>query len=403
MQRWPLSLTQEGYARRLRGLDARPVNVTLALGLDATPPEVVESRLTRIAEREPLLRASLPADGSGTLTIAEPREVRLSVTEGVAPEALEEHLQHDTQHVFAADEPLWRPRLLRLTDGTDALSLNFHHIVFDGVSRGLFLRALAEPGTPPTADGTTYDRFARWQHDRFARADRDADFWRGYLDGWAHNQHVNLGFARNLDRPLDHACLHETVQLTGVRLWEVLRWGRRRGVSLFTQVLAALSVALGEATGEPENPVRATFHGRPPGFERTLGCFGQDVVVRLPTKSVGLEEALASAKRSWNELGDHRFTPYRLVRQAVGGWSQPFRPVIVTLNSFSTPTGTEAFGRPAAVLDVPELIAEEGLHIQLSQAANTVTLDCSYHPVRFSTSDVQEFLGRVTTALQEPH
>ncbi|MEU6373196.1 condensation domain-containing protein [Streptomyces sp. NPDC046909] len=404
MERWPLSLTQESYSRRLRGLDERPVNVTLALRLGDPSRESVERRLSRISEQAPLLRASLSPADAAPLTIHDRPRIRLLETTGVDPADLAEHLQHDTRHVFAEDELLWKPRLIRLTDGSAVLSLAFHHIVFDGVSRGLFLRALGTESPAPAAHGgTPYVEFARWQRANFTEDGPDVRFWRAHLAGLAHNQHVNLGFARNLDQPLDSASRHESVRLTGVELWQILRWGRRRGVSLFTQVLAALAAALGEATGEPENVVRATFHGRPPGHEGTIGCFGQDVTLRLPTKPVGLAESLTSTTRAWNELGDHRFTPYGLVRRAVGGSTLPFRPVVVTLNSFSTPSAVPAFGQEATVVEVPESLPEEGLHIQLSQAPNTLTLECSYHPVRFAAADVRAFLDRVTAILREPH
>ncbi|WP_329126895.1 condensation domain-containing protein [Streptomyces sp. NBC_01465] len=404
MDRWPLSLTQESYSTRLRGLDERPVNVTLALGLDDPPSELIEQHLRAICSREPLLRASLDLAEPATLTIHDRPRVPLSVTDGLDPAVVGEQVQHDTQHVFAAGEPLWRAHLLRTADRTTTLSLNFHHLVFDGVSRGLFLRSLASAAHANSANSAApYAEFAHWQRERFTADGEDMRFWRDYLKGWAHNQHVPLGFAKNLDQPLDNSCRHHAVRLAGVATWQVLRWGRRHGVSLFMQVLAALSVALGEATEAPENLVRATFHGRPSGFERTIGCFGQDVTLRLPTHQVALADALASTRHAWDELGDHKFTPYRCVRQAAGGSALPFRPVIVTLNSFSTPTAASAFGEEAAVLDVPEFLPEEGLHLQLSQTPQALTLECSYHPVRFASQDIEQFLQRIMSILQEPH
>jgi hypothetical protein len=305
-QDWPLSLTQAGYAQRLRGYNEKPANVMLALDIGTTPADRVAQELARLGSAEPLLRSTLADGESGSLRIEDSHRAELGVTPELDRTALDEYLYRHSQYLFAAGEPLWRPQLIPITDGANVLALAFHHIIFDGVSRGVLLRSLAAQESAPQSRPPLYREFARRQQEAFESNAQHTSFWHGYLDGWAHNRHVDLGFARNLDQPLDDGCAQQTASLTGLPLWQALKWGRQHGASLFVQVLSALSVALGETSGDSENLVRATFHGRPPGFEDTLGCFGHDVVVRLPTESVPLDRALATTSAAWDGLGDPR-------------------------------------------------------------------------------------------------
>ncbi|MDP9121826.1 MAG: condensation domain-containing protein, partial [Acidobacteriota bacterium] len=138
--------------------------------------------------------------------------------------------------------PLLRACLLRLAEEENLLLVNLHHISADGWSLDIFGRecgaiyaALVEgrPASLPELAHQCVDH-AEWQADWLlsAKARRQLDWWKGYLDGVSPAAFALPGGAPGPVRA-SSAVSRQTVPLSPDLLAEIQAVGRRRGASLY--------------------------------------------------------------------------------------------------------------------------------------------------------------------------
>ncbi|MCZ0971639.1 condensation domain-containing protein [Streptomyces albulus] len=150
-----------------------PLASWLAPDVDVT---ALRTALQSLLDRHPQLRATVRTeDGEPFLSVDGWQELSfvqryLTVTDDAV---VLERLREEVRRPFdLARGPLLRATLHSLADGRRALLLVFHHLVFDGVSIGVFLRELedayraAAQGRAPsaTAPSATYADFTTRQH-----------------------------------------------------------------------------------------------------------------------------------------------------------------------------------------------------------------------------------------------
>ncbi|MEV6344746.1 condensation domain-containing protein [Actinoplanes sp. NPDC051851] len=394
-QTWPVGHSQVSYVSRFAENGAGPANVATAVAVDDLSLREVRDAIEAVAARQPLLRASF--DGEGLSVDDRPVVVAGEYGPMTVAQA-HRSLEQQAGEVRGYGEPLWTARVLEVPGGRRILGFAFHHLIFDGMSGRVFWEQLRDPGAAPA--GRSYREFVEWQRERFGDPGPALEFWRRHLDGLAHNQHTPIRFARRLGEPLTGPSDNVKVVLTGRALRRAVALSRSRRLSLFAVGMSALTVVLADASEAGEAVVRIAFHGRPAGFETTIGVFAHDVTVRLPTVRTSLAAAIETTTGVWAGLGGHRFTPYATVRRAAGASETSHRPVVVTLNARRLPDRMTVLGHPAIPVTIPAPVTEEGLHIAFVQRLTSLELSCSFHPTRFAREDVAAFVGELARVMQ---
>ena len=196
----PLSAAQKRiYSLHQLAPDSPAYNMTLARYITG-PLDVnaLEKSLNEIVRRHEVLRTTFPVvDGQPVQVIAETLMVSLKVVdlsawadsqrEAEAPRLATSMVQ---QPFDLATGPLVRAELFRIHAEEHILVVVFHQIVFDGTSRGLFIREMsalyeafwagrnALPNLP-----IQYADFAHWQQERLQddRLDTQLTYWKGQL------------------------------------------------------------------------------------------------------------------------------------------------------------------------------------------------------------------------------
>lgn len=169
-----------------------------------------------------------------------------------------------------ATGPLVRTLLVRMTDERHILVLTIHHIISDEWSTDLFLRELAAfydgfltKAPPALAElPVQYADFAQWQREWLT-----GDIYESYRAYWADKL---AGPLPTLELPSDGPVPAETAQEGRTRNSSidatVLRglrdFSRREGVTLYTTLLAALSVLLHRYTAQDDVVVGSYVAGR---------------------------------------------------------------------------------------------------------------------------------------------
>ncbi|MCP4662573.1 MAG: AMP-binding protein, partial [bacterium] len=173
-----------------------PLAVRITGELD---PQVLERSLREIVRRHEVLRTSFPAtDGEPVQHVLPPAPVQLAHVDvtalpaGVRARETTRLVTREVRRPFdLAHGPLLRTVLVRLADGEHAVLFNFHHIVVDGWSMGVFLRELTAlypapasgRGSPLPELPIQYADFAAWQrgHLRGEVLEGHLAYWRRQL------------------------------------------------------------------------------------------------------------------------------------------------------------------------------------------------------------------------------
>ena len=234
-----------------------PGAVRLTGQLDAA---AMERSLAEIVQRHEALRTTfVTKDGKPFQVLAPPGAFSLPIIDlsdrpKASAEAEALRLATEEAHrVFDLEQgPLFRAFLIRLGDTQHILVLNFHHIVTDGWSMGVFTRELdqlyrafgrGEPSPLPELPIQMAD-FAVWQRATLQGAvlEEHLAYWRKQLSGNV----ASLTLPTDRPRPAVQSFQgrHRTVRLSE-HLSQALRGlSQRQGVTLFMTLTAAFQALL---------------------------------------------------------------------------------------------------------------------------------------------------------------
>jgi hypothetical protein len=324
--------------------------------------------LDRVARTHPMLRATL--DGDGVVVADEP------------PVAVDEIEVASLDDGFAAygsapfGDSLWRAGLLRARDGRAALALAFDPVVADGASGGIVLRDLVSPGG--TA-GRTYGEYVAWQAATYAGC-AAAGHWHDALDGVA----VNRAFPLARDARAEPSGERVTRTVATPPTEDLAT--RARMTPLAVRV-AALLAATARVTGASDLSARVAVAARPRGWERTVGVFANDVVLRMRAAGAAFDAVLAEARGVWLAALAHQHVPYALVRECVspGLRVDDHRPPEMTVIAPAVGGSSGLATRLAG----PAYDDPEGLVVTLDGAGTAATFDTA----RFDVAVVDAMLA----------
>jgi amino acid adenylation domain-containing protein len=255
-------------------------------------------------------------------------------------------VEHAQRRFDLAAGPLLRVSLLRVRPGVrQVLLLAFHHLIFDGWSKGIFMSELAAcysaelDGTRPelAQPPADYADYARWQRD--GAPAEISGYWRST-------------FARPpapLELPTDHP--RPPVQsLRGGRKWFTLapelvaalrQVGNQNGATLFMTLLAGYAATLHRYTGQDDLVIGTPVAGRDdPEWEGTIGFFVNTLPLRIGlSPDMTFQELLERTREVSLDALDEAEVPYDLmVREFVQERSLDRNPLFQTMFTLeSTP------------------------------------------------------------------
>jgi amino acid adenylation domain-containing protein len=189
----------------------------------------------------------------------------------------------DARRMHALNNPpLFRARLVKLSEDEHFLILNFHHIIADGSSLGIFYRELAALYEAACANKlpllpklpVQYADYAAWQH-QWLNSNAfviQLDYWKRRLSGLAPPIEIPTDFdrsARQSNRGA-RAVRRLSEELTA----SVKQFSRQNGPTVFMTLFATFNVLLARATGRDDILIGSTIAGRNrPETDGLIGFF----------------------------------------------------------------------------------------------------------------------------------
>ncbi|TLP54071.1 non-ribosomal peptide synthetase, partial [Microbispora triticiradicis] len=300
--------------------------------------DVLRTALADTARRHESLRTTLRmVEGELVQVVHEEWDWEPPLT--AVPDLAETLEQWRTSTVDLEQGPLFRARVVRVSDDEHVLLLSLHHVIADGWSLTVLFREIADHYQAartgePRAQGAPlqYGDYAQWKLDTPAD-DSELGFWREYLAG-----------AQTLDLPTDKPRPpYQTHRGDAVPLslpaQTVERLARESGTTTFTVITTALTLLLAKLAGQDDVTIGIPSSGRThPGTAEMIGFLANSLPLRSVTRpGMTLAEALSATHANLLEVQLHSDTPFERIVQHVRperDFSRsPFFQVMLALDS----------------------------------------------------------------------
>jgi amino acid adenylation domain-containing protein/non-ribosomal peptide synthase protein (TIGR01720 family) len=290
--------------------------------------DALSAALNGLVQRHESLRTTFhTVDGRGVQVVNPPFTVPLDVRV-IDESQVERELLDEAGRPFDLRRgPLLRALLLTLNDTDHLLVLGLHHIVTDGWSMGVLADELGRLYSATVRDEPVqlphlpfrYADFAAWQRDRLSgRAlDEQIAYWERQLAGVAV-----LELPTDRPRPVvrtSAGALHRFTVPASVTA-RLVEFGRSRGATLFTVLIAATQVLLARYTGQRDIALGTVTSGRTRAeVQNLVGFFVNTVVIRSTVEgSLSFEDFLDQVRSTVLDAVTHDEVPFDRLVELLG-------------------------------------------------------------------------------------
>jgi amino acid adenylation domain-containing protein len=396
-----------------------PIVLRLGAGLDA---EAFRRACASLLVRFPILRSVFAErNGEPYQTINETMALAFTHEQTTASSLAEilDKLRAKSKVPFdLAHGPLLRVHLLSPGVGVECYALlTVHHMVIDGTSAVVLLKALMEDycvlaaagAAPASQVGTSYADFVRWQR-KFLASERAAEqraYWQAQLAG-------NLA-----PLPLPYDKPHPARQgFNGASREAILPAATSRAlraaakalqVSPSTLFLGALKLLLHRFSGESDILVAMPTAGRPePRFDDVLGYFVNMIVLRSQvTGPQTTAEFLKTLQMTMADGLDHADYPFPALLKDLtierGHAGSALTQVVFAYQNFLQTTDTSAAQGPVSMDLLPGVNQEGGhdLALEVYDEHDSFRLTLCYDTDLFGADTIERTLAHYVRLLEQ--
>jgi len=381
----------------------------------------LEQSLNEIIRRHEVLRMTFPAvNGQPSQAITPSITLTLPLTDlGEHPETeteviVQQIATEEAQQPFnLAQEPLFRAKLLRLTEAESVLLLNMHHIVSDGWSFDIFFQELAalysafstnKPSPLPELP-IQYADFAYWQRQWLQDKviESQLSYWRQQLSG-------SLPI---LQLPTDHPRppvqtyrgKYQSLKLP-LNLTKALKaLSQQEAVTLFMTLLAAFQTLLSRYSGQEDIIVGIPIAGRNQvETEGLIGLFVNTLAIRTNLSiNPSFRQLLSQVREVTLEAYDHQDLPLeKLIEELKSerdlSRSPLFQVMFVFQNTPSKPW--ELPGLTITPLEVHSGTSKFDLILALEETSEGIKGGVEYNTDLFEAATITRMVGHFQTLLE---
>ncbi|HEY0832741.1 MAG TPA: condensation domain-containing protein, partial [Azospirillum sp.] len=311
--------------------------------------------------------------------------------------------------------PLFRVAVLTPAAGTETfVVITVHHIVFDGSSAVLLIKALLETyralaaGAPPPmpAPRATYGDFVEWQRQFMAgeRAREQLAYWTGQLAGDLPVLALPTDRPRPA-RPGFEGASHEAM-LPPALAERVKELAAALRVNPSVIFLGALFLLLHRYTGDDDIVIGVPTLGRPDErFDAVVGCFVNMLAIR--GRISGAQDTggfLRSLQLTVADALDHGDYPFPALLKSLrinrDQARSPLFQVMFAYQNFIRPDDGPAGDLPVEILPGVNQEGSHDLALEVYPGAGGVRLKCDYNAALFAPDAVRRTLAHYVRLLE---
>ena len=285
-----------------------------------------------------------------------------------------------------------RSTLVRVNDKRHLLSINAHHIAFDGDSTGVVLRELGALYQALSGGGRVEDArlpelkvqyvdYALWQRQQLSGAlDTHREYWHSHLrEGALPVLELQTDFSRPAAQTFNGAKVALSVAADVTAKLEAL--ARSHGCTLYQAVLGLWALLLCLHSGQDEVVIGTPYHGRDAaGTEPLVGYFVNMLALLLEVPRGGsVAELLRGAHAAAVDGMRHAALPFQqVVHELLGRRTHDasrnavFQSILAWGVDGGWASGGDSFGT-AVVLQQAALVEHHSSHVDVSLDASVTT------------------------------
>ncbi len=294
--------------------------------------------------------------------------------------------------------PMYRLRLVRLSETEHRLYLTLHHIIFDGVSlyRVLLPELLTSydafvrnesPVLPELS--IQYPDYAVWQRDSIKEiSPEQLSYWQTVC---ADLPVLDLKTDRPRPASQTYAGASDVFQISPETTAALKGLSQEQGATLFMTMTAAFMALLHGYTGEEDIAIGGVSSGRDHAqTEGLLGCFLNTVVIRCAfSRDLPFTELLARARHATLGALSHDGVPFELLVQKFLRRRDPSRaPLVQALIVVEPPLSAIKEGWAFTHLDVDPGTAKFDLQLGLDDRPEGLTCNFIYNTDLFERETI---------------
>ncbi|MED1744792.1 non-ribosomal peptide synthetase [Brevibacillus borstelensis] len=218
--------------------------------------------------------------------------------------------------------PLFRATLLQLSKEEYWLSLNAHHIIFDGWSWGILYKefetlyqSFVSGNSSPLSDlKIQYSDYTLWQRDLLqSEGELHLEYWRKQLDGAPAFVDLPADYPRPAVQTFRGA--RYKFKLSSHLSKTLREMSKREGTTLYMTLLAGFKALVARLTGEEDIVVGSPVANRPQvEMEKLIGFFVNSLVLRTRVdRNLSFSELLQHVKETTINAFEHQAVPFELL------------------------------------------------------------------------------------------
>ncbi|WP_342404179.1 condensation domain-containing protein [Brevibacillus sp. FSL K6-2834] len=262
-----------------------------------------------------------------------------------------------------------RVKIIQLGEQDNILLLNFHHIVFDGWSMGIFFRELAafynaysmgteySPSLPPLQ----YADYAAWEKQQ--KFEKERAYWRNIFHDLLTEPKITSPFNRPRKGEFRYGRVPFTIKK--MLLEKVKIFSGREKVTLYMTLLTAFAAVLSKFTGKTDIVIGTPVAGRTrKEIEDLIGMFANISVLRLNWKgSVSFHDLLDIVRQVSAEAFAHQELPIEQLIDSLGLSVSPNCPPLFPF-LFALQNAPSGGNEDLIGIDITTIRDKDDLHIR---------------------------------------
>lgn len=301
--------------------------------------------------------------------------------------------------------PLMHAKLLAHQDGRHWLLLDFHHIAFDGVSVGIFLRELFALYCGNTLEPLTIQHkdVAVWETERVEeiRAKHES-FWHELFDGPPESE-LPTDFQRSSQQDFEGATYRHKLGSTETKALRTL--ANKSGATLHQILMTAIGILASRWADSEDICLGTSMSGR----DRTettgiVGMFVRTFPTRIqPTDKISFAALLKKTKQQMLSMHEHGEYPISSLYEYLGANRGPGRHPMFDINFVMRNIGAdsqfELEGLSAEVLSLHTGTAKFDLSIAAEENNGKLILEFDYRTSLYRRGTIARMTGHLCKIL----
>ena len=320
----------------------------------------------------------------------------------------------EAQHPFdLAQGPLFRAKLLRLTEQEHILLLNMHHIICDGWSFDVSFQELAalyeafannKPSPLPKLP-IQYADFTVWQRDWFQGdvIKSQIDYWRQQLSGELSVLQLPTDYPRPPVKTSQGS--HQSLELPQDLTKALKALSQQEGVTLFMTLLATFQTLLSRYSAQSDIVVGTPIANRNQvETERLIGFFVNTLVLRTDLSgNPSFRELLGRVRKVALEAYAHQDLPFeKLLEELQPERDQSRTPLFQVMFAFQKASrqALELPGLTVTPLKVHTGTAKFDLTLELQEMSEDIRGQFEYNTDLFDSATIAQMACHFQTLLE---